>query len=133
MTEEEVQRIYQLSVQATLIDRAALKLFKSFLAMERGDGEKSIAEQYLDVYEQSGKYMLQNDGILTLYELDELCDLGLPYHLENELRNKIRTGDSDQIIRCLLQIQGVCRNQIELSNEYKSYRAAILRKLDQRI
>ncbi|KAI9580551.1 uncharacterized protein LOC119638792 [Glossina fuscipes] len=129
MTEEEVQRLYQLNVQATLIDHRAVKIFKSFLKQSRC-GE-NITEQYLDVYEQCGAYMLQDDKILTLDELDELSDLGLPYDLERDLRNQIRTGDCDNINRCLLRIQGECRNKIERSQEYKNYKAAILSKLNQ--
>lgn len=132
LTEGEVQRIYQLSVQATLIDRQAVQIFRTYLALYRS-GDKSLAEQYLDVYEQCNVLLLQRDEkILTLDELDELSELGLPYYLECDLRDQIRTGETDNITRCLLRIQGECRNEIEISQEYKSYKDAILSKLRQR-
>lgn len=130
MTVDEVQRIYQFSVQETLINRQALALFKSFLKQARS-GDKSTTEQFVEVYEQCGLYMRANVPILTLDELDELVDLGLPYNLEKELHNQIQTGDSDNITRCLLRIQGDMRNNIELSDEYKDYKNAILKKLHQ--
>lgn len=132
MTEEEVQRIYQLNVQATLIDRPAIKLLKSFLQQGRS-GDKSITEQLLEVYEQCGKYMMANVSILTLDELDELCEMGLPYHLEKSLHEQIKTGDCDNITRCLFRIQGDLRNEIEMSKEYKDFKDAILNKLKQRV
>lgn len=130
MTIEEVQRIYQFSVQETLINRQALTMFKSFLQQARS-GDKSTTEQFVEVYEHCGLYMRPNAAILTLDELDELVDMGLPYHIEKELHNQIQTGDSDNITRCLLRIQGEMRNSIELSGEYKDYKNAILKKLSQ--
>ncbi|KAM7364082.1 uncharacterized protein ACRADG_000737 [Cochliomyia hominivorax] len=130
MTIEEVQRIYQFSVQETLINRQSLALFKSFLKQARS-GDKSTTEQYVEVYEQCDTYMRDKQVILTLDELDELVDLGLPYNLERELHQQIQTGDSDNITRCLLRIQGDIRNCIELSDEYKEYKNAILKKLNQ--
>lgn len=132
LTEGEVQRIYQLSVQATLIDRQAVQIFRAYLALHRS-GDKSLAEQYLDVYEQCNALLLQQgERTITLDELDELSDLGLPYFLESDLRDQIRTGEADNITRCLLRIQGECRNEIEVSQEYKLYKDAILNKLRQR-
>lgn len=130
MTFEEVQRIYQLSVQSTLIDHQALKLFKSYLQQFRC-GDKSITEQYLEVYEQCGEYMKPHVSVITLDELDELVDLGLPRELEKELNEQIKTGDSDKITRCLLRVQGTLRNDIELRDEYKNFKDAILKKLNQ--
>lgn len=132
MTEEEVKRIYQLNVQATLIDRQALNLLKSFVQQSRC-GDKSTTEQLLEVYEQCGKYMMANVSIVTLDELDELCEMGLPYHLEKTLHEQIKTGDSDNITRCLFRIQGDLRNEIEMSEEYKDFKDAILKKLNQRV
>lgn len=126
-----MERLYQLSVQGTLIDRQALQILHSYFALHRS-GDKTLAEQYLDVYEQCDTLLLQlDDKILTLDELDELSDLGLPYFLECDLRDQIRTGDRENITRCLLRIQGECRNEIEISQEYKSYKDAILAKLKQ--
>ncbi|XP_065364274.1 uncharacterized protein LOC135957453 [Calliphora vicina] len=130
MTVDEVQRIYQFSVQETLINRQGLALLKSFLQQARS-GDKSTTEQFVEVYEQCGQYMRANAAILTLDELDVLVDKGLPYHLEKELHNQIQTGDSDNITRCLFRIQGEMRNSIELSGEYKEYKNAILEKLNQ--
>ncbi|XP_037949426.1 uncharacterized protein LOC119680593 [Teleopsis dalmanni] len=133
MTEDEVQRIYRLSTQATLIDRQATKLLRSYLQLKRS-GDKSEAEQFLDIYEKCGEYATQeNCGILTLDELDELCDLGLPYHMEKELKLVIQTGECSNIERCLLRIQGECRNEIEASQEYKDYKSAILDKLRNKV
>ncbi|XP_013118580.1 uncharacterized protein LOC106095783 [Stomoxys calcitrans] len=130
MTPEEVERIYYLTAQATLIDRAAVKLFKSFLK-QKSCGDKSLAEQYLEVYELCGEYMKPHVNVITLDELDELVDLGLPRQLERELHEQIVTGDSDKITRCLFRIQGTLRNEIELTEEYKGYKEAIANKLKQ--
>ncbi|XP_061391322.1 uncharacterized protein LOC133326723 [Musca vetustissima] len=129
MTVEEVQRIYYLTLQATLIDRPALKLFKSYLERNRR-GDKSLAEQYIEVYELCGEYMKPHVGVITLDELDELVDLGLPRDLEKELTEQIKTGDGHKITRCLLRVQGTLRNAIEESEEYKGYRDALAEKLN---
>ncbi|XP_073820056.1 uncharacterized protein [Musca autumnalis] len=129
MTVEEVQRIYYLTLQATLIDRQAAKLFKSYLEKNRR-GDKSLAEQYFEAYELCGEYMKPHVGVITLDELDELVDLGLPRELEIELNEQIKTGDNDKITRCLFRIQGTLRNAIEESEEYKGYKDAILEKLN---
>lgn len=129
MPVEEVQRIYYLTMQQTLIDRQAVKIFKSYLEQNRC-GDKSIAHQYLDVYEKCGEYMKPHVSVVTLDELDELVDLGLPSDLEDELCDKIKTGDSDSITRCLFRIQGDLRNAIERSTEYKGYRDALLKKIN---
>ncbi|XP_075148410.1 uncharacterized protein LOC142222264 [Haematobia irritans] len=130
MTVEEVERIYYLTAQATLIDRTAVRLFKSYLEQNR-HGDKSKAEQYLEVYELCGTYMRPHVNVLTLDELDELVDLGLPRDLEIELHDQIVTGDDDRITRCLFRIQGTLRNEIELSDEYKRFKEAIANKLRQ--
>ena len=130
MTVDEVQKIYQFNIQETLINQQALVLLKKFLELNRS-GDKSLTQQYVEVYEQCGEYMKPRQPLITLDELDELVDLGLPYHLESELHTQIQTGDCDNIIRCLMRIQGEMRDNIELRTEYKDYKNAIHKKLHQ--
>lgn len=127
LTEDEVKRIYRLNTQETLINSQASRLLRKYLEINR-KGDKSFAEQMLDVYEKSEEYM--NDfRLLTEDELEELADLGLPYPLEKELLANIQTGEKSNIERCIRRIQGECRNEIEASPEYTQYKEAILVKL----
>lgn len=128
LTEEEVRRIYRFNTQETLINRQSWRLLRKYLEMNR-KGDKSLAEQYLDVYDKSEDYMNEN-RLLTEDELEELAELGLPYHLEKELLTNIQTGEKSNIERCIRRIQGECRNEIEASPEYAQFKEAILAKLN---
>lgn len=127
LTEDEIKRIYRLSAQETLINKQACDLLHKFLERERS-GDKSEAEELLDVYEKCEE-MLSEDQLLTEDDIIILSDLGLKYNLEKDLRFQVRTGDKRNIERCLLRIQGICRNEIESSSEYKNFKEAILKKL----
>ncbi|XP_055905675.1 uncharacterized protein LOC129941141 isoform X2 [Eupeodes corollae] len=127
LTEDEVKRIYRLSTQETLINPQASRLLRKHMELNRR-GDKSVAEQMLDVYEKSEEYM-RDFRLLTEDELEELAELGLTYSMEKELLANIQTGEKSNIERCIRRIQGECRNEIEASPEYTLYKEAILKKL----
>ncbi|KAL7727506.1 hypothetical protein ACLKA6_002127 [Drosophila palustris] len=130
MTVEEVQRIYTLtnSVQQTLLDSDARRLLHRFLELNRS-GDKSEVEQYLDIYEKCVEYLQEDQRTFTQDEIDELCDLGLPYDLEQDLTRRARNGQRTEINLGLNRIQGKCRNKIEESGSFKDFRNAILAKM----
>lgn len=129
LTEDEVKRIYRFSTQETLINPKASRLLRKHMELNRlNGGDKSMTEQFLDIYEKSEDYMNQCI-LLTEDELEELAELGLPYSLEKELLANIQTGDKSNIERCIRRIQGECRNEIEASLEYTHYKDALLLKL----
>jgi len=130
MTVEEVQRIYTLtnSVQQTLLDGDARRLLHRYLELHRS-GDKNEVEQYLDVYEKCDEYLQEDQRAFTQDEIDELCDLGLPFDLEQDLTRRTRNGQRTEINLGLNRIQGKCRNEIEASSNFKDFRNAILAKM----
>ncbi|EDV91035.1 uncharacterized protein LOC6568077 [Drosophila grimshawi] len=130
MTVEEVQRIYTLtnSVQQTLLDGAATRLLHRYLELQRS-GDKSEVEQFLDIYEKCDEFLQEEQRTFTQDEIDELCDLGLPYHLEQDLARRARNGQAIEIKSGLCRVQGECRNEIEASSDFKDFRNAILAKM----
>lgn len=136
LTFDELKHIYRLSARETLINRQAIQLFHAFLRKERLLGDKSEAEQYLDTYELCEKY-LNEKRILDTNDVDKLFEAGLPYNYEKEIKNVIRTtttttttgGDKFKIQMCLRRVQSYCRNEIEISGEYRNFKYTILDKL----
>ncbi|ALC45965.1 CG12883 [Drosophila busckii] len=130
MTVDEVQRIYTLtnSVLQTLLDSAARRLLQRFLETERA-GDKKGAEIYLEIYIKCAEY-LKDTCTFTQDEIDELDDLGLPYHLTQELTRRTLNADRTKINLCLNNIQNICSKEIEASSEFRRFRDAILAKMN---
>lgn len=130
MTVEEVQRIFTLtnSVQQTLLDADAKKLLRRYLEQNRS-GDKNEVEQNLDIYEKCDEYLQEDQRTFTQDAVYELCDLGLPYDLEQDLARRTRNGQRTEINLGLIRIQGKCRNEIEASSNFQDFRNAILAKM----
>ncbi|XP_030564058.1 uncharacterized protein LOC115764904 isoform X2 [Drosophila novamexicana] len=130
MTVAEVQRIYTLtnSVHQTLLDSAAAMLLRRYLELQRA-GDKNETEQYLDIYEKCAEFLQEEQRTFTQDEIDELCDLGLAYDLEQDLTRRTRNGQASEIKLGLYRIQGKCRNEIEASSDFQDFRNAILAKM----
>ncbi|KAI8045930.1 uncharacterized protein LOC128256429 [Drosophila gunungcola] len=130
MSPAEVRRIYSLtnSVHESLLDPQATRLFRKFLEMKRS-GDKTAAEQYLDIYEKCAEFLLETQRTFTQDEVDELVDLDLPYDLEQDLSRRMLSGNRTDINSGLYRIQGKCRNEIEASSDFADFRNAIVDKM----
>ncbi|XP_022217342.1 uncharacterized protein LOC111070771 [Drosophila obscura] len=130
MTVEEVHRIYTLtnSVHETLLDAEATKLLRTFMKLRRS-GDKNEAEQHLEIYEKCAEFLKEAQRTFTQDEVDELCDLGLPYDSEQDLSKRMLGGQRSDISLGLYRIQGKCRNEIEASSDFRDFRDAIRDKM----
>ncbi|KAH8419170.1 hypothetical protein KR222_007595, partial [Zaprionus bogoriensis] len=130
MTVEEVQRIYTLtnSVQQTLLDSDATRLFHRYLETQRA-GDKGEVEQFLEIYEKCDQFLKESQHTFAQDEINELCDLGLAWDQEQDLTRRALSGQRTEINLGLYRVQGKCRNEIEASEEFKDFRNAILAKM----
>ncbi|XP_030369866.1 uncharacterized protein LOC115620656 [Scaptodrosophila lebanonensis] len=130
MTVEEVRRIYRLanSVRETLLDSEASRLLRQFMTLHRS-GDRSEAEQYLDIYEKCSEFLKEDQHTFAQNNIEELCDLGLPYDLEQDMTRRMLNGQQTDIKLGLNRIQGKCCKEIEVSQNFDDFKKAILKKL----
>lgn len=86
-------------------------------------GDKSLTYQYFDVYKRSDElYKRIDHELFGNQELKELEALGIPYDLENQLREALNSSNKEKIKQTLLQIQNAMSKKIELSQDYKYFK-----------
>lgn len=105
----------------------ATEIFKCYLR-ESHPGDKSLDEQYFDVYKKCDEYAKNNFEPFGYQQLEELVSLGLPFSLEKYLRAKMETGNKKELKQGILHVQDVMSKDIELSLDYKEYKKIILNK-----
>lgn len=121
----ELRRLINLNIQHTLADKNALEMLKSFL-QKRSNGDKSLIELYIELFEKCSTYLKQSPEI-TKEQLEELCDMGLPYDIETGKLNMISRGDAKTCARLILE--EVCK-KIETQQEYEEFRNDLLKQYE---
>ncbi|XP_044313036.1 uncharacterized protein LOC123037241 [Drosophila rhopaloa] len=124
ITVAEVERIHTLSnsLEKTMLDPVALKLFRGFL-----ESKCLTCIQCLDIHEKCAQFLAEKHPLYDSSELNILSNLGLLSHLKQRLAYRLDDGDPTSISLCLKNIKLQCRNEIE--DYFFDFKASVSKKV----
>ncbi|KNC29422.1 hypothetical protein FF38_06578 [Lucilia cuprina] len=132
LPKKEIEHIYYMNFKDIAHTQPATNILSCYLR-ESHHGDKTLTEQYFDVYLKCDKFTGSNIEHFDYHELEELVSLGLPYDLEKYLLKILKTGNKMELEQGILYVQDVMSKDIELSRYYKEYKYYILKKYKPKI
>lgn len=127
LSHEQIENFAMMNISALITHPTGSTLFRNFLQI--GHRTKSEALIIFECHEMCGKYLQNLHLIHDQSNVDQLMNLCPSFTWEQRIENAIQSGNDNQIIQTLKNLQQECVNSIECLNDYDRFRRELLRKI----